>query len=608
MVFFLPASILILFFTSVAAQDIVATAPEVLPASSVKEDAGVQLVRLRRREALGTVGKFFYTTRVFVGSERQALNVAFDTSSGQIILPSSTCTSLACVEHRRYRPAESSTAVDINADGTLTSDEAVRDAVSIGFSSLDLGDGRVTGQLLADIVCLAADKSNISYEVCAMVGLVAAQELSETPFRALPFDGSIGLGMGGLAIGKAFSFLEMLGKKIEPATPQAEMALLAPTEPVQQFALYHGSKFGEAAFGGHNPNRLASALVWVPVTNPQEGYWQVSISRIRVGDRTLNACSEGTCRGILDSGTSSLGVPSKAMPEFEVALASSPMEIGLGCDGEDLHIELSGGVQLTLRAEDYADQDCKPSISSLELPESFAGVFIFGEPLLRRYYTVFDFQPGQERLGFGLAAAPAAGGHEETAVLAAEVEEDLQDAAEIAMVGVSMSPFDIFLSMLQAFVIRFFVVITLVFAGTHLSSGRLFACIDNMLAQKTLLLEMAQFASAVPANEAPDGDECVICLGSCEDDPAVAAGVPGLQQNSGVADEEGQCPCSASSKTCTKSAAPHWRRLRCGHHFHEVCIFEWFRKSKQCPTCRSPLVEESSTSRKVPSMATFLLQ
>lgn len=60
-------------------------------------------------------------------------------------------------------------------------------------------------------------------------------------------------------------------------------------------------------------------------------------------------------------------------------------------------------------------------------------------------------------------------------------------------------------------------------------------------------------STRIPASEVPPSDDCVICLGSCEE--------CGLQK-----------PC--------------WRRLQCGHHFHEACISQWVKKSKRCPVCR----------------------
>lgn len=62
----------------------------------------------------------------------------------------------------------------------------------------------------------------------------------------------------------------------------------------------------------------------------------------------------------------------------------------------------------------------------------------------------------------------------------------------------------------------------------------------------------------VPKSEAPDGDDCVICLGCCEE--GLSARAEGLE--------------------C-------WRRLPCGHKYHEGCIFEWLRKTDRCPVCRA---------------------
>merc|ERR1719440_214410 len=273
------------------------------------------------------------------------------------------------------------------------------------------------------------------------------------------------------------------------------------------------------------------------------------------------------------------------MSTFEAALsASSPLtRAGKGCVGPDLTLELAGGINLVLKAEDYAkgdinSEECEPSFSSMDLPESFAGVFILGEPLLKRYYTVFDWKDESPKVGFGLAAAVVEGGEEEAAAAAAEAAEDVEEGKMIFQA--SGQDLGMFL-LLQALLVRVMVVLCMVFFGTHIVSARSFLnFLESMLAYRGLLLEISEFATAVPPSEAPDADECVICLGSCEDDPQILHGVPGLQP---ACAEGGGC-CSLKCKGC-----PRWRRLRCGHHFHETCIFEWLRKSRQCPVCRRHL-------------------
>jgi hypothetical protein len=77
--------------------------------------------------------------------------------------------------------------------------------------------------------------------------------------------------------------------------------------------------------------------------------------------------------------------------------------------------------------------------------------------------------------------------------------------------------------------------------------------------------KLSTFAIPVLASEAPPADECVICLGSCED------------------------------RVCAK---PQWRRLRCGHTFHEHCIMEWLSKAHRCPTCRGHVREKGRSDWK----------
>merc|ERR1712187_247965 len=159
------------------------------------------------------------------------------------------------------------------------------------------------------------------------------------------------------------------------------------------------------------------------------------------------------CHGIVDTGSSMLGAPESAIDELVGALSVTttltesdlhPIRDTnchwlLGSDRR-LHFDLVGGVTLTLDPEDYASRMprrqhhpsdihrasskegspnwwCGPELgpighvdesgpeegndqatAPMELPE----IFIFGEPLLQRYYTVFDW--AELRIGFGAAA------------------------------------------------------------------------------------------------------------------------------------------------------------------------------------------------------------
>lgn len=135
--------------------------------------------------------------------------------------------------------------------------------------------------------------------------------------------------------------------------------------------------------------------------HPEDGFWEVSVQAVRLGNRTLDSCESG-CRGIIDTGASRLGVQRENFEVLRSAL-STASPLGGGCRGEDLIFDL-GPMALTLRVEDYAaGNSCAPQLGALELdPKDFHGVYAFGEATLRQYYTALDWT--SRRIGFAPAA------------------------------------------------------------------------------------------------------------------------------------------------------------------------------------------------------------
>merc|ERR1719487_2228226 len=124
--------------------------------------------------------------------------------------------------------------------------------------------------------------------LCTKMGFVTASEMSAVPFRGMPNDGIIGLGLPGISIGSQFNFLTQFA--------------VGHTGLARHFGIYLAAdgSGAEIALGGLDRRRLAEKLTWVPVTNPEQGYWQVSILEVRVGDKTLYDCRGGECKGIVD--------------------------------------------------------------------------------------------------------------------------------------------------------------------------------------------------------------------------------------------------------------------------------------------------------------------
>jgi len=259
-----------------------------------------------------------------------------------------------------------------------------RDAVTLGYTQSDLGEGDAKSVLVRDSLCLGSGPSG---QACVDLGLLAALTLQDVPFRAMPNDGIIGLGLESLAAGPICSFFGRLLEGSRNVLPQ--------------FGIAFGAESGELHLGGHDATKLAAPLQWFAVDHPEDGYWQVAIQAVRVGNVTVDECKKG-CHGIVDTGVSRLGVQTSNLQKLQATLTSGLSGRG-GCRGPTLTFDL-GSMMLTLEPRDYTDSACAPQLGPLSLEEpKFTGVYTFGETVLRRYYAAFDWE--QRKLGF----APLAG-------------------------------------------------------------------------------------------------------------------------------------------------------------------------------------------------------
>jgi len=307
--------------------------------------------------------------------------------------------------------------------------------------------------------------------------IITASEMSHEPFHAFSFDGIVGLGLDSLAISPEFSMFGMLARQ-QPLQEASFGVFLADSD----------DEVSEISFGGHSPAHVRGDLTWAPVVLPEEGHWMVQITRMRIGDRVVDFCEDGTCRAVVDTGTSLLAVPTEFADELQTELEGSltkpPLDAAGHADcrrvgGLPVHFELAGGMTITLLPGDYArpslqlqDEEgeepassaentgsaeaaaeaeaeakakaqganatsgsaaeapeleaapanvtaegagadigssdeiilnaCRPTIMGISLPEPIGPkLFIWGEPVLKKYYTVYHW--GTKRVGFGLA-------------------------------------------------------------------------------------------------------------------------------------------------------------------------------------------------------------
>lgn len=387
--------------------------------------------------------KTSYSGLVSIGQPAQSFRVVFDTGSGHLVLPSVECGSEACQVHLQYNQTASGSALPINADGSVVKPGNRCDQVNIGF-----GTGKVKGEFVRDTLCLGKSQNDDDptnqgkTELCVEMQAVMAIEMSTIPFKNFGFDGILGMGLSSLALSKEFSFFDLLSKSGKMGTHHFGVFLTEGED----------GEESEIAIGGHNSARTLGPISWTDVVMPELGYWQVEIRALRVGGQTLDICQDGSCRGVMDTGTSHLGIPSPVdaqvtkmltvpagdmldcrladLPELEIELPG--MNITLYPDTymrrlplrEDVNVDSQKGVTMpdaeelqrseattvttTMVPEGEAEAPgsvprfCRPRLMPVNMPAPLGpNLFILGEPVLHRYYSVFDW--AGPRIGLSVA-------------------------------------------------------------------------------------------------------------------------------------------------------------------------------------------------------------
>mmetsp|Transcript_41717 Transcript_41717/g.77520 ORF Transcript_41717/g.77520 Transcript_41717/m.77520 type:complete len:468 (-) Transcript_41717:127-1530(-) len=365
--------------------------------------------------------KTAYFGTIYVGLPHpQKFTVVFDTGSGHFIVPSKKCEMPACANHTAYDRSLSLSAVDLDHDGNVVPANSERDQVAIAY-----GTGEVVGEFSREAVCLSryegdSEEAALKRPDCLQVRVVQATEMTEEPFQQFEFDGVLGLGLESLALDPEFSFYGQLTR----------LNKLAPMFGV--FIAKEDEDASEITLGGINMARVASDLHWAPVAKPEHGHWQLSVRSIRVGNETVEICDTGDCTAIADTGTSLIGVPKAYVQRMHWLLARRVDDANVPAEdateyfdcrhqpGPDIVFDLGDGLELTVSAEDYSrpaalrvitnatgeeELICRASLLPVEeIPAVGPKAWILGEPVLRKYYSAYDWK--NERIGFAPALQP----------------------------------------------------------------------------------------------------------------------------------------------------------------------------------------------------------
>jgi len=321
--------------------------------------------------AMQRIHKTAYWGAVTLGSPPQHFKVIFDTGSGNLIVPSSTCTVPGCKPHHKYESHSSTTSM------------AVQNENGEGNAEISFGTGNIAGDFYRDKMC-------IGDSLCIDTSFIAADKESTEPFQEIPFDGIMGLGFKDLSMGKGFNIIDDLyaGGQL----PGGQIS----------FYLTDGGD-SEVTFGGYKSEYLASDIVWARVD--VESYWQVSIDDITFDNQPKKLCGGG-CNVAVDTGTSMLAGPSDLVDKLTHMLGAKE-----DCSNFNSLPKLGfqiGEKVLNLKPDDYMDSsgsDCSLSFMALDVPPPKGPLFIFGDPFLRRFVTIFDKAGAGSgsRVGFAVA-------------------------------------------------------------------------------------------------------------------------------------------------------------------------------------------------------------
>jgi hypothetical protein len=338
----------------------------------------VQLSIEQGSEGTSDMHKMAYFGTIGIGTPPQPFSVVFDTGSGNLIVPASDCDSDACMNHKSFDRAMSTSAREMNCDGSEIGPDGP-DSVTITF-----GTGEISGPCIEDKVCVGG--------ACSRGIFIDSDTESDQPFSTFTFDGVLGLSLPPMAQSPAFSLMARL---------RNDSSLQSPIFSV--FLSNDDSEVSEVTFGEVKHDHLASKLFWVPVSRKDTGYWEVRIEDITLDNKPMSFCED--CRVAVDTGTSMLAGPTDVITKLKDAV-----DLKDDCSNYDRLPKLGfiiGKHILNLHPKDYVDQAedaCDVSFMELDVPPPKGPLFVFGIPFLQKYFTAYDVRSNS--VGFGVAKHP----------------------------------------------------------------------------------------------------------------------------------------------------------------------------------------------------------
>jgi phytepsin len=226
-----------------------------------------------------------YFGAVSIGTPPQSFQVVFDTGSSNLWIPSAKCafTQIPCDLHAKYESKNSRTAVPDGAPFAIR-----------------YGSGSLSGFLSEDTLTWAG--LPIQHQTFA--------EATKEPglaFMFAKFDGILGMGWEQISVDKVTPpFYNLVKQRLVK-------------DNVFSFWLNRDEDSdsgpgGELVLGGIDPEHHIGPHTWLNVT--REGYWQIAMDDVLLGDASSGHCGTKGCAAIVDTGTSLLAGPTAFIKEI----------------------------------------------------------------------------------------------------------------------------------------------------------------------------------------------------------------------------------------------------------------------------------------------------
>jgi len=317
-----------------------------------------------------------YYGLIQLGTPQQEVRVIYDSGSSNLWVSNIKPGLFDLSKHMYYDHSKSSSYVE---DGAIF--------------NIEYGSGPVSGFYSKETVSIGGvEVGDYKFaEVNNTKGLGAAYSVGH-------FDGICGMGLDDISVDKVKTPLRAL----------VESGKL--DDLVFAFYLGSGGADGELTIGGVNPDRYTGDFHYVPVVEMVpgvSGYWEIVLDDVTVGGQSVSAAK----RGVVDSGTSLMVVPSDEIKAIAAAVGAKQLSIippfnreyTIDCSAAapDISFKIDGRDYALTKEEYMLDQgsdQCLFAFMGQDIPAPVGPLIIMGDVFMRAHYCKFDV--GQNRVGF----------------------------------------------------------------------------------------------------------------------------------------------------------------------------------------------------------------